>query len=390
MAFKKNIKILIIGLSFAILPATINAMEMKPKEIVEYKNSRKVKKYLRKNKKENTKTDNKTIEIKPNENIKHSLEETKKLPKTIKKINKQITKSNIKTRSNKAPDDLFFIEDKKLLERIEQKIIDIETKNSEYRTTENIRFDIGFLKRDKENLKKIQEKTNNEEIKNKIKNLFERASNLIVVLCEENINTLEEKILTKKETYLINMYFDSLGEYRETLLKTKEENFDPNLTNEIDNLISKINNSFLFIFKEYTPRIVEEVEEFLKTKDKDWNDAKFEYNFFILTRLDKELTNFKEENSNNKNCEILDIANNINNLLINLHKEYIATLKNTELEPIHEIIVDATKNLLNESKENLEYLKNKKENLKNENKLNELINYIPELIIKVKNAKSND
>lgn len=389
MAFKKNIKILIIGLSFAILPATINAMEMKPKEIVEYKNSRKVKKYLKKIKKK-TQTKDKNVEIKPNENIKHKLEETKKLPKTIKKINNQITKSNIKTRSNKTPDDLFFIEDKKLLEEIEQKIIDIETKDSEYKTTENIRFDIGFLKRDKENLKKIQEKTNNEEIKNKIKNLFERASNLIVMLCEENINTLEEKILTKKETHLINIYFDSLGEYRKTLLKIKEENSNPNLTNEIDKLISKINNSFLFIFKEYTPRIVEEVEEFLKTKDKDWNDAKFEYNFFILTRLDKEITNFKEENSNNKNYEILDIANNINNLLINLHEEYISTLKNTELEPIHEIIVDATKNLLNESKENLEYLKNKKENLKSENKLNELINYIPELIIKVKNAKSND
>lgn len=389
MVFKKNIKIFIIGLSFAILPATINAMEMKPKEIVEYKNSRKVKKYLKKIKKK-TQTKDKNVEIKPNENIKHKLEETKKLPKTIKKINNQITKSNIKTRSNKTPDDLFFIEDKKLLEEIEQKIIDIETKDSEYKTTENIRFDIGFLKRDKENLKKIQEKTNNEEIKNKIKNLFERASNLIVMLCEENINTLEEKILTKKETHLINIYFDSLGEYRKTLLKIKEENSNPNLTNEIDKLISKINNSFLFIFKEYTPRIVEEVEEFLKTKDKDWNDAKFEYNFFILTRLDKEITNFKEENSNNKNYEILDIANNINNLLINLHEEYISTLKNTELEPIHEIIVDATKNLLNESKENLEYLKNKKENLKSENKLNELINYIPELIIKVKNAKSND
>lgn len=390
MAFKKNIKILIIGLSFAILPATINAMEMKPKEIVKYKNSRKVKKYLKKIKKK-TQTKDKNVEIKPNENIKHKLEETKKLPKTIKKINKQITKSNIKTRSNKTPEDLFFIEDKKLLEEIEQKIIDIETKDSEYRTTENIRFDIGFLKRDKENLKKIQEKTNNEEIKNKIKNLFERASNLIVMLCEENINTLEEKILTKKETYLVNIYFDSLGEYRKTLLKIKEENSNPNLANEIDKLISKINNSFLFIFKEYTPRIVEEVEEFLKTKDKDWNDAKFEYNFFILTRLDKELTNFKEENPNNKkNYEILDIANNINNLLINLHEEYISTLKNTELEPIHEIIVDATKNLLNKNKENLEYLKNKKENLKSENKLNELINYIPELIIKVKNAKSND
>ena len=149
MVFKKNIKIFIIGLSFAILPATINAMEMKPKEIVEYKNSRKVKKYLKKIKKK-TQTKDKNVEIKPNENIKHKLEETKKLPKTIKKINNQITKSNIKTRSNKTPDDLFFIEDKKLLEEIEQKIIDIETKDSEYKTTENLRLDISFLKRDKE------------------------------------------------------------------------------------------------------------------------------------------------------------------------------------------------------------------------------------------------
>ena len=390
MFLKKNIKILVLCLSFAILPVTIKGMEKEPNKIIYSKNSRKNKKLLKKLKKEITELKNKNIEMKPNENIKHKLKD-KELSKKITKI-AELENRNIKTRSNKTPDNLFFIKDQKLLNEIKTEINEIEDKIFENITRENAKFKISILGADRENLEELKEKTNDENIKNEIKDLIARSSSLIVILCRKSIDILEKEILDKKDnenmnTSIIDSYIKRLKEYKEKLIETKGKTSNKDLINNIDDLMNKISSVLENLFKEIIKIVLNKINNLLYDKNKDWNFLTFDTKLYFLENIEEEITNFIKENSNIKNVEILNNAKIIDDLIIKIYEKYITNLKETRFDDMVKFEIDGNIKLLNKGEKTLTYLKDKPTNLENKDRINKLIDDISSLIVEINKLK---
>ena len=390
MIFKKNIKILILCLSFATIPLTIKGMEKEPNKIIYSKNSRKNKKLLKKLKKEITELKNKNIEMKPNENIKHKLKD-KELSKKITKIT-ELENRNIKTRSNKTPDNLFFIKDQKLLNEIKTEINEIEDKIFENITRENAKFKISILGADRENLEELEKKTNDENIKNEIKDLIARSSSLIVILCRKSIDILEKEILDKKDdknmnTSIIDSYIKRLKEYKENLIETKGKTSNKDLINNIDDLMNKISSVLENLFKEIIKIVLNKINNLLYDKNKDWNFLTFDTKLYFLENIEEEITNFIKENSNIKDVEILNNAKIIDDLIMKIYEKYVTNLKETRLNDMIKFEINNNIQLLHKGEKTLTYLKDKPTNLENKDRINKLIDDISSLIVEINKLK---
>ena len=265
-------------------------------------------------------------------------------------MGKNISDANTRSIIN----NLYFLKDyEQKVKDLKKEITDIKTRND------------------------IDELINNS--KNTILNLSIKLEEKLVKLARERIREIQIKLneLEKQDFEYIMNNIINLKDYKKELTELKEEITAPEILNKIDELINHILDLLLKIIENYINKLEKEDIE---------NIGTYNINNHInnLQEYKKEITELKEEiNYPEIKNKIEELLNQISNLLIKLFEKYIPKLEKEDFENIDADEIKKHINILKDSKKGLTELKEENITKITLNKIDELIKYIPSLILKL-------
>ena len=249
---------------------------------------------------------------------------------------------------------------------------------------------IRTLYKFKSNFEEIEKETNDNNIKNKVVELKNEFSNILIKLFEIYISKLEKENFEYRMFREITMSINYLKEYTSYFIEIEKETNDDNIRNKAIEFKKIIPNMLIKLFEIYIPRLQKEIYNYNNIA----HLGSFDFSEAIECLLDYEITlsqkkdETKDNYIKNKIDELINKFNKIiPNLLVKLIEIFLPIFEEEYFK--HSWTFTQTKYKIKRLKKYKSILIMIKEKTNNNYKFDELIDAILNLLVKIYEKQIN-